>query len=101
MRIARRIYEPTLRAALAARGLVVTAAVALVILCLLIASRMGSEFVPNLDEGDVALHALRTPGISLTQAVQMQDQLETRLKEFQEVKVAASWASVSATCAYC
>lgn len=86
MRIARGIYEPTLRAALAARGVVVVAAVVLVVLCLLIASRMGSEFLPNLDEGDVALHALRTPGTSLTQAVQMQDQLETRLKEFPEVK---------------
>ena len=36
------------------------------------ASRMGREFIPNLDEGDIALHALRIPGTSLTQAVQMQ-----------------------------
>ena len=36
------------------------------------ASRMGTEFIPNLDEGDVALHALRIPGTSLTQAVDMQ-----------------------------
>ena len=86
MRIARGLYEPSLRAALAARGVVVSTAIALVVLCLLIASKMGSEFLPNLDEGDVALHALRTPGTSLTQAVQMQDQLETRLKEFPEVK---------------
>ena len=45
----------------------------LVVLCLLIASRMGSEFIPSLDEGDIALHALRIPGTSLSQAVQMQD----------------------------
>ena len=58
----------------------------LVVLCLLIASRMGSEFIPSLDEGDIALHALRIPGTSLTQAVQMQDMLEKRIKEFPEVK---------------
>ncbi|MBN8707934.1 MAG: cation transporter [Verrucomicrobia bacterium 61-8] len=86
MRVARRIYEPTLRAALAARGVVVTGAVALVVLCLLITTRMGSEFIPSLDEGDIALHALRIPGTSLTQSVQMQDILEHRLKEFPEVK---------------
>ena len=51
------------------------------------ASRMGSEFVPNLDEGDIALHALRIPGTSLTQAVQMQSALEARiLKRFPEVE---------------
>jgi cobalt-zinc-cadmium resistance protein CzcA len=86
MRMVRGLYEPLLRIALGARGVVVSGAIALVVLCLLIASRMGSEFLPNLDEGDVALHALRTPGTSLTQAVQMQDQLETQLKEFPEVK---------------
>ncbi len=86
MRVARRIYEPTLRSALAARGVVVTGAVALVVLCLLISTRMGSEFIPSLDEGDIALQALRIPGTSLTQSVQMQDILEHRLKEFAEVK---------------
>ena len=43
-------------------------------------SRMGREFVPNLDEGDIALHALRIPGTSLTQAVEMQMALEARLE---------------------
>ena len=37
---------------------------------------MGSEFIPSLDEGDIALHALRIPGTSLTQAVDMQTTLE-------------------------
>ncbi len=86
MRVVRRMYEPTLRIALGIRGVVVTGALALVVLCLLITTRMGSEFIPSLDEGDVALHALRIPGTSLTQSVQMQDILERRLKEFPEVK---------------
>ncbi|MEI7864247.1 MAG: CusA/CzcA family heavy metal efflux RND transporter, partial [Chthoniobacterales bacterium] len=86
MRLARRIYEPTLRAALGARVAIVTSSIALVAICLLMATRMGSEFIPSLDEGDIALHALRIPGTSLTQSVQMQDMLERRLKEFPEVK---------------
>lgn len=86
MRAARSAYEPTLRLALSARGLVVTAAIAVVLLCLLLTTRMGSEFIPSLDEGDIALHAMRIPGTSLTQSTQMQDILEHRLKQFPEVK---------------
>ena len=88
MRLARMIYEPALRAALAARGIVVTSAAVLVVLCLLLASRMGAEFIPRLDEGDVMMHALRIPGTSLTQAVQMQSALESAIKSVPEVKEA-------------
>lgn len=79
-------YEPRLRYALAHTKTMITGAVALVIICGLIASRMGSEFIPSLDEGDVALHAMRIPGTSLTQAVGMQSTLEARIKQFPEVK---------------
>jgi len=47
---------------------------------------MGSEFMPSLDEGDVALHALRIPGTSLTQAVDMQHTLEKELSKHPEVQ---------------
>jgi cobalt-zinc-cadmium resistance protein CzcA len=48
---------------------------------------MGTEFIPNLDEGDIALHALRIPGTSLSQSVAMQATLEKRIKqEFPEVR---------------
>ena len=50
------------------------------------ATRMGSEFIPNLDEGDIALHALRIPGTSLSQAIAMQTTLEARIKQFPEVE---------------
>jgi len=85
MRAARRAYAPLLDWALKRRVPVVVAALALVVLCGLIAARLGSEFIPSLDEGDVALHALRIPGTSLTQAVQMQEQLEATLKQASEV----------------
>ena len=41
---------------------------------------MGSEFIPNLDEGDLAVQALRIPGTSLTQSLEMQFQLERALQ---------------------
>lgn len=58
-----------------------------VILCLSIVLlfRLGTEFIPSLDEGDVALHALRIPGTSLSQAVAMQKVLEERIRRLPEV----------------
>jgi cobalt-zinc-cadmium resistance protein CzcA len=56
-----------------------------VALSALLATRMGAEFIPSLDEGDIALHALRIPGTSLTQAIEMQQALEKRIKAFPEV----------------
>jgi cobalt-zinc-cadmium resistance protein CzcA len=85
MRVMRTVYEPTLRLAIAARWLVVTLAGVLVLVAGLHATQMGTEFVPTLDEGDIALHALRIPGTSLSQAVDMQTSLEARLREFPEV----------------
>jgi cobalt-zinc-cadmium resistance protein CzcA len=86
MRVARAWYEPALDWALRARTLVVGGAVGLVLVFGLIASRMGSEFIPNLDEGDIALHALRIPGTSLSQAIEMQTALEARIRQFPEVE---------------
>ncbi|ALL13201.1 efflux RND transporter permease subunit [Caulobacter henricii] len=86
MRSARRLYEPALALALRLRIAIVAGAVALVVLAGFAASRMGSEFVPNLDEGDIAMHALRIPGTSLTQAIRMQTALEARIKQMPEVE---------------
>ena len=86
MRGAKLLYTPLLRGAIAARGVVATAAAVLVVLSVLLASRMGSEFIPNLDEGDLAVHSLRTPGTSLTQAIEMQNAVQRKFLEFPEVK---------------
>ena len=79
------LYRPVLEAALRFRWWVVSAASALVILCLWLLTTLGSEFIPQLDEGDIALHALRIPGTGLEQSIKMQEILEQRLKEFPEV----------------
>jgi cobalt-zinc-cadmium resistance protein CzcA len=50
------------------------------------ASKMGTEFIPNLDEGDIALQVLRIPGTGLQQSVNMQRTVEKRLMQFPEVK---------------
>ena len=86
VRTTKHAYEPLLNLMLRNRGAVVTAATVLVLLSVLTASRMGTEFMPSLDEGDIAMHALRIPGTSLSQALEMQHSLEKRVKEFPEVE---------------
>ncbi len=82
---ARRAYERVLDAAWVRQPLVFTVTGVSVVLALLMVWRMGSEFIPSLDEHDIALHALRIPGTSLSQAVEMQVQLEKTIKAFPEV----------------
>ncbi len=84
--LAARLYRPALAFVLRNPAPVIAFAVVVVVLSGLGATRMGAEFVPSLDEGDIALHALRIPGTSLTQAVEMQAALEQRIKAFPEVE---------------
>jgi heavy metal efflux system protein len=85
VRAVKAAYLPSLRFSVAHRGVVAIAAAVVVALSLLLASRMGSEFIPNLDEGDLAVHSLRVPGTSLSQAIHMQNSVETAFKKFPEV----------------
>ncbi|MFZ6711838.1 efflux RND transporter permease subunit [Undibacterium sp. TC9W] len=82
---ARQIYQPMLDFALQSKALVLSIVVVVLALSGLLASRMGSEFVPSLNEGDIALHAMRIPGTSLSQALQMQIELEHVIRTFPEV----------------
>ena len=86
MRGAEWIYEPVLRASLRFRWAVVAIALSLVGSAGWMASTLGSEFIPQLDEGDVTVQALRPPGTSLQQSIEMQDVLERRLLGFPEVQ---------------
>ena len=79
MRTARRAYAPVLDWVMARRPLVFGLALLTILGSGVVASRMGSEFIPSLSEGDFAQQALRVPGTSLTQSVQMQQQLEKTL----------------------
>ncbi|MDA0891215.1 MAG: CusA/CzcA family heavy metal efflux RND transporter [Proteobacteria bacterium] len=76
----RRVYLPLLKHCLSWPRTILISAALLVIMAGTLATRMGTEFVPTLDEGDYALHALRIPGTSLSQSVAMQAQLEKSLQ---------------------
>lgn len=83
---AKRWFGPLLDRVMEAKAVVLATAAVAVVLCGLIATRMGSEFVPSLNEGDFAIQALRIPGTSLSQSVAMQQQLEATLKaKFPEI----------------
>ncbi|MBC2658073.1 CusA/CzcA family heavy metal efflux RND transporter [Pseudomonas sp. MSSRFD41] len=87
MRNAKRGYAPVLDWVMQRRGLTFALAGAVLVGSGLLASRMGSEFVPSLSEGDLALQALRVPGTSLSQSVDMQQRLEkTLLAQVPEVQ---------------
>ncbi|MBN3470555.1 CusA/CzcA family heavy metal efflux RND transporter [Pseudomonas savastanoi pv. phaseolicola] len=81
MRTARHRYAPILSWVLGHRSIAFGLALVLIVLSGFTASRMGSEFIPSLSEGDFALQALRVPGTSLTQSVDMQQRLEKAIIE--------------------
>tara|TARA_R110002126_G_scaffold10087_7_gene45403 strand:+ start:11020 stop:14187 length:3168 start_codon:yes stop_codon:yes gene_type:complete len=82
----RKGYAPLLDWSMPKGKILIAGAALLVVVSGWGATRLGSEFIPNLDEGDIAMHALRIPGTSLSQAIQMQQSLEKRISEFPEVE---------------
>lgn len=80
------LYRPILNVVLKIRLLVILSAILLVAACTWLMSTLGSEFVPQLDEGDITLHAMRIPGTSLAQSVRMQEILEDALLDVPEVE---------------
>ncbi|KZL36455.1 cation transporter [Pseudomonas syringae pv. syringae] len=100
MRIARQRYAPILSWVLGHRSIAFGMALVLIVLSGFTASRMGSEFIPSLSEGDFALQALRVPGTSLTQSVDMQQRLEKaiidKVPEVQRVFARTGTAEIAA-----
>lgn len=90
MAAASRVYEPALHFALRHRVSVIVAAVVLVLGSIGLATRMGAEFIPNLDEGDVLLQPLRIPGTGLEQSVEMEKAVERAAMKMPEVRLAFS-----------
>ncbi|MCU7965394.1 efflux RND transporter permease subunit [Shewanella oncorhynchi] len=80
------LYRPALSWVIKGRWMVVIAATLLVAIFGYQATKLGSEFAPNLDEGDIAMHALRIPGTSLSQAIALQETLEDKIKQMPEVE---------------
>lgn len=84
--LAKRGYGLALQRALAARWAVVGTALALMALCAVLATRMGAEFIPQLDEGDIVVLVNRIPGIGIEEAVRMQTQMQAALATHPEVR---------------
>ena len=87
IKTARLAYHPILMLSLKFRWLVVSLAVFLILASAALIPKLGSEFMPNLDEGDIAMHALRIPGTSLEQAIRLQKGLEVEIKKLAEVDI--------------
>lgn len=86
VRAAKVIYRPLLDFSLVNRATMVAGAIALVLICGLIASRMGHEFIPSLDEGDISYEATRLPGTGVVQSLEMQKAVERRILQIPEVR---------------
>tara|TARA_R110002110_G_scaffold147129_2_gene337536 strand:+ start:241821 stop:244934 length:3114 start_codon:yes stop_codon:yes gene_type:complete len=80
------VYQPLLKFSMKFNWLVIILAVGVVVWCATLYARLGTEFIPNLDEGDIAMHALRIPGTSLEQAIQLQLLLENEVRNLPEVE---------------
>ena len=91
MLAARAAYAPVLDFALRRRAVVLIAAVALLVAAGVQFTRLGQVFIPRLDEGDVAMHAMRIPSTGIEQSTRMQLDVETALKNsVEEIKVVFS-----------
>jgi cobalt-zinc-cadmium resistance protein CzcA len=86
VRFVKRAYEPTLRASLRGRLVVVPVAAVLFLLSLLLFARLGQEFVPTLHEQDIATHAMRIPSTGITQSTAMQSEVERAVSRIPEVQ---------------
>jgi heavy metal efflux system protein len=83
----KRLYTPVLEFALRNKIVIISTAVIFLIISLFIFTKLGSEFIPKLDEGDVAYQIVRLPGISLTESVNIGTKCEQILKaKFPEVQ---------------
>jgi len=90
MRAARKVYQPVLRQTLKLPVVIILLGFGLFAVSMFQASRMGTESLPQLDEGDIAMQALRIPGTGLQQSIAMQKDVESVVSRFDEVKLVFS-----------
>lgn len=90
LRFARRWIQPAIRAAVGAPKVVAAAVLGALVIGGVAFSSLGREFIPTLDEGDIAIQALRVPSASLEQSLAMQMALERVIKAEPEVETVFS-----------
>jgi cobalt-zinc-cadmium resistance protein CzcA len=82
-----KIYEPMLEAAIRFRKTIVAATILLFGIAVMLYSKMGSEFIPTLAEGDFAFHCILPQGTSLSQSIETSMFASRLIGEFNEVKM--------------
>ena len=91
-----RVYAPMLAFSLRHKKSVLSAAVGLLLLTGFVFSRMGGEFIPELDEGDIAMQTFLRPGSSLSETIKREEEVERLLlKEFPEIKTVCARIGVA------
>ncbi|WBL25304.1 CusA/CzcA family heavy metal efflux RND transporter [Zunongwangia sp. HGR-M22] len=89
-------YEPLLQKSLKASKWIVCSAIILLVFAGYLFSRMGGEFIPQLDEGDIAFHVILKPGSSLSEGVATSTKIENLLlNHFPEVEQVVTRFGVS------
>jgi cobalt-zinc-cadmium resistance protein CzcA len=90
MRACQRVYLPLLERALSRRRVVIGGAVALLALSLGAATRLGSEFLPELNEGAIWVNVVLPQGISVAEATRECGRIRGLLRQFPEVRTVVS-----------
>ncbi|MBI3950358.1 MAG: efflux RND transporter permease subunit, partial [Acidobacteria bacterium] len=86
----KRLYEPLLRQAMRYHVTTVGGAAAFFVLCAAVFPLLGAEFLPELDEGAIAVNHVRLKSVSLTESVRQTSLIERTLKQFPEVETTVS-----------
>lgn len=81
------IYQPLLAKAIKIKYWFIGGTVTLFIISIISFSKMGGEFIPQLQEGDFAFHCILPQGSSLSQSIETSMQASSIIKEFDEVKM--------------
>lgn len=90
LRKVKRIYLPMLTKAIAHPRLTASAAAAIFLVSVLVASTMGAEFIPRLEEGAIAISAWRLPSVALSESANSTTLIEKTLKRFPEIQTIVS-----------
>lgn len=85
-----RLYKPMLEFGIRKRGIVVTGTIAFALICGFLFTRLGSDFIPKLDEGDLVIGLIRDTGIGIDESVRVQTQADKIIKDFPEVETVFS-----------
>lgn len=85
MELSKGVYKPVLEKSLQHSGVIIISGAVIFAFSLLLFGQLGQEFVPSLDEKDIAMHAVRIPSTSLTQSTEMQREVEEALLKFPEI----------------